>query len=467
MAELHRQLDLKSAIALNMLEMIGVGPFITLPLIVAAMGGPQAMLGWVLGALLAVCDGLVWAELGAAMPAAGGSYNFLQQIYGPNKAGRAVSFLFVWQYMLSGPLVIASGAVGLAQYASFLWPALRRTVFIAPLIGEVRFTNLLAIAACLLIMLLLYRKLVVVAKMARVLWFGSVATLLAVIIAGFTHFHARQAFTFPPHAFQWTGGFFAGLASAMLIASYDYWGYYTICFVGGEVKDPGKTIPRSMLWSIAAIAVLYLAMNTSVLGVIPWRELAQDTQGDTRYAVVAVVIQRTLGIIPARIIALLVMWTAFGSLFAAMLGGSRVPYAAALDGNFFKSLGHVHAKGGFPDRALLALGGVACLCCFLHLATLIESMIAIRIVLTFLLQQVGVMILRVRRPHLFRPFRMWLYPLPAMVAIAAFVFILTARVKAERQIWTALAVGVTGTAAYAIRAWRRQEWPFVVRQEGE
>jgi APA family basic amino acid/polyamine antiporter len=459
MAELHRQLDLKSAIALNMLEMIGVGPFITLPLIVAAMGGPQAMLGWVLGALLAVCDGLVWAELGAAMPEAGGSYKFLQQIYGPKKAGRAVSFLFVWQYMLSGPLVIASGAVGLAQYASFLWPALRRTVLIAPLIGEVKFTNLLAIAACLLIMLLLYRSLEVIAKLARVLWAGSVLTLLAVIFAGFTHFHARQAFSFPPHAFQLTGGFFAGLASAMLIASYDYWGYYTICFVGGEVKDPGRTIPRSMLWSIAAIAVLYLAMNTSVLGVIPWQELVHDTQGDTRYAVVAVVMQRTFGIIPARIIALLVMWTAFGSLFAAMLGGSRVPYAAALDGNFFKPLGHVHAKG-FPDRALLVLGGVACLCCFLRLATLIESMIAIRIVLTFLLQQVGVMILRVKQPELFRPFRMWLYPLPALVAIAAFVFILTARVKSERQIWTALAVGVTGAVTYAFRAWKKQEWPF-------
>jgi APA family basic amino acid/polyamine antiporter len=229
------------------------------------------------------------------------------------------------------------------------------------------------------------------------------------------------------------------------------------------VKDPGRTIPRSMLWSIAAIAVLYLAMNTSVLGVIPWQELVHDASsangGDTRYAVVAVVMQRTFGLIPARIIALLVMWTAFGSLFAAMLGGSRVPYAAALDGNFFKPLGHVHAKG-FPDRALLVLGGVACLCCFLHLATLIESMIAIRIVLTFLLQQVGVMILRVKQPALFRPFRMWLYPLPALVAIAAFVFILTARVKAERQIWTALVVGITGAVAYAIRARKQREWPF-------
>jgi amino acid transporter len=465
MATLHRQLDLKSAIALNMLEMIGVGPFITLPLIVAAMGGPQAMLGWVLGAVLAVCDGMVWAELGAAMPQAGGSYAFLQEIYGPHKAGRWVSFLFVWQFMLSGPLVIASGAVGLAQYASYLWPALRRVIATAPIIGEIRSTNVMAIGACLLVMALLYRNLLVIAKLARVLWAGSVVTLLAVIVAGLTHFHARQAFSFPAGAFHLSGAFFAGLASAMLIASYDYWGYYTICFVGGEVKEPGRTIPRSVLWSIVIIAFLYLAMNTSVLGVIPWQELVKNTQGDTRYAVVAVVMQRTLGVIPARLIALLVIWTAFGSLFAAMLGGSRVPYAAALDGNFFKPLGHLHAKGGFPDRALLLLGGIACLCCLLPLATLIASMIAIRLVLTFTLQQVGVMILRVRRPELFRPFRMWLYPLPAVAALVGSVFILTARVRAKEQLWAALIVAATGTVAYGMRAFVRGGWPFGVRGE--
>jgi len=460
MPTLHRQLNLKSAIALNMLEMIGVGPFITLPLIVAAMGGPQAMLGWILGAALAMCDGLVWAELGAAMPEAGGSYAFLQQIYGPRQAGRWISFLFAWQYTLSGPLVIASGAVGLAQYASFLYPAIRHPLFRYPLLSHLTGVTLLAIFACLLTVILLYRSLRIIEKFARVLCAGAVLTLLTVIFAGFTHFHVRQAFTFPAHAFQPTPLFFAGLASAMLIASYDYWGYYTICFVGGEVKDPGRTIPRSILWSIAIIAVLYIAMSTSVLGVIPWQELARNTHGDTRFAVVAVVMQRTFGIIPARIIALLVIWTAFGSLFAAMLGGSRIPYAAAVDGNFFKGLAHLHPRGAFPDRALLLLGGVACLCCFLPLATLIESMIVIRLAMTFLLQQIGVIVLRFRRPDLFRPFRMWLFPVPALFAISGSFFILSARFKADRQIWIALAVAVTGTVAYAIRAYVQKDWPF-------
>jgi amino acid transporter len=423
------------------------------------------MLGWLRGAALAVCDGMVWAELGAAMPNAGGSYTFLQQIYGPEKAGRWVSFLFVWQYMLSGPLVIASGAVGLGQYASFLWPALRHPLFPYlvsgyPLLSRITGVTALAITACLLILLLLYRNLRIIEKFARILWAGSVATLLAVIFAGFTHFHAHRAFALPPHAFQPNAAFFAGLASAMLIASYDYWGYYTICYIAGEVKDPGRTIPRSMLWSIGIIAALYISMNVSVLGVIPWQELIHNTQGDTRYAVVAVAMQRTFGQIPARIIALLVIWTAFGSLFAAMLAGSRIPYAAAVDGNFFPGLAHLHPKGRFPDRALVLLGGIACLCCFLPLSTLIESMIVIRLVMTFLLQQIGVIVLRIRRPELFRPFKMWLFPVPALFAISGSFFILTARLKADRQVWTALAIAATGTIAYAIRAWRSKDWPF-------
>ena len=109
-----------------MIDMIGVGPFITIPLIITAMGGPQAMLGWVLGALLAICDGLVWAELGAAMPGSGGSYRYLKEIYGPQKLGRLISFLFIWQLSFSAPLSIASGAIGLSQYAAFFWPGLER-----------------------------------------------------------------------------------------------------------------------------------------------------------------------------------------------------------------------------------------------------------------------------------------------------------------------------------------------------
>src|SRR5271165_6571237 len=127
--DLIRGVSLAGATTLNMIDMIGVGPFITIPLIVSAAGGPQAMLGWIAGAVFALCDGLVWAELGAAMPNAGGSYQYLKEIYGPKSMGRLLSFLFIWQLSFSAPLSIASGCIGLAHYAGFIWPGLDHTWF--------------------------------------------------------------------------------------------------------------------------------------------------------------------------------------------------------------------------------------------------------------------------------------------------------------------------------------------------
>src|SRR5438046_2276044 len=227
--QLARELTVKDATVLNMIDMIGVGPFITLPLVVGAMGGPQAMLGWILGAFFAVCDGLVWAELGAAMPRAGGSYQYLKESYGARTLGRLMSFLFVWQLTFSAPLSIASGCLGIARYAEYLWSPLARVLldhtFSAgglPLVAKfelrVLITNgtFVAMASCVLAVLLLYRRIAVIGKMARYLWVGVIGTVLLVIIAGLTHFNAARAFSFPPDAFKLSHGFFIGLGAAML-----------------------------------------------------------------------------------------------------------------------------------------------------------------------------------------------------------------------------------------------------------
>ena len=459
--ELPRVLGQGSALALNMLEMVGVGPFITLPLIVAAMGGPQAMLGWVLGALLAVCDGLVWAELAAAMPEAGGSYAYLREIYGPGRAGRLVSFLYVWQFTLSAPLVMASGAIGLAQYASYLYPSLSASLTgIGPLSHTPR-TSLLAVAVVVLVVALLYRRLRAVERMAWVLWAGVVFTLGITIVAGFSHFQARLAFSFPAGAFHMSSSFFTGLGAAMLIATYDYWGYYNICYLAGEVRDPGRTLPRTILGSIAIVAVVYLVMNVSVLGVIPWQEFTAADAGASHTAVVAVLLGRSFGPVWAKIGAWLVIWTAFGSLFSLLLGASRVPWAAAAEGNYFRPLAQLHPRGHFPARVLLLLGGIACVCCFFDLKAIIAALVALRIVLQFLLQQVGVVLLRLRRPDLPRPFRIWLYPLPVVLATAGFLFVLASRAHAGREILAALIVTLSGIAVYLVRARRDAAWPFV------
>ncbi len=450
---LERRIGLASAVSLNMMYMIGVGPFITLPLIVAAMGGSQALLGWLLGAAIAVCDGLVWAELGAAMPEAGGSYTFLREIYGREGAGRFASFLYIFQLGFSAPLSMATGCIGFAEFASFLVPGLRQPLFAAWPNGA-HWTNVLAAGAVAVIVGMLYRDIQAILRTAWVLWAGVMAAMGIVLIAGFTHFHPALLHI-PPHAFSFSPGFFAGLGSATLIATYDYWGYYNVCFLGGEIRDPGRTIPRAIIISIAVVAALYIAMNVSVLGVIPARQMGRT--------VVAEMVARTLGPRAAVLIACLIMWTAFSSVFALLMGYSRVPYAAALDGNYFRIFAHLHPKRNFPDFALLALGGVAAVFCFLRLAQVIAALVVIRIVLQYLLQQVGVILLRVRRPDLPRPFRIWFYPLPPLLALAGFLFILFSRPESRRDLLYALAIALAGSILYLMRAQKRHEWPFRIR----
>ena len=471
-AELIRGISLSSATALNMIDMIGVGPFITIPLIVGAMGGPQAMLGWILGAFFAVCDGLVWAELGAAFPGAGGSYRYLSEIYGPKKLGRLLSFLFIWQLSFSAPLSIASGCLGLSQYASYFWPKLE-TVYsarqaIVPLgvLGSIQVSWLvngatfLAIATCLFTVFLLYRKITDIGWMSRILFSVVIGTVAWIIFAGITHFNPKLAFSFPPSAFHLSSSFFTGLGAAMLIANYDYWGYYNVAFLGGEVQDAEKNIPRALLLSIFLVAGLYIVMNITILGVIPWQDLVATSKSDTHFFIISVFMQRVYGHWAAYLATGLIMWTAFASVFSLLLGYSRVPYAAALDGNYFRALARVHPTHRIPHISLLALGGVAALFCFLRLADVIAALVVIRILLQFLVQAVGVIVLRIRRPDLPRPFRMWLFPVPAVCAIGGFLFVLIKRPNALREIRYAGLLLAVGLCIFFVRAWRGREWPF-------
>jgi APA family basic amino acid/polyamine antiporter len=465
--ELIRGVGLAGATTLNMIDMIGVGPFITIPLIVTAAGGPQAMLGWIAGAIFALCDGLVWAELGAAMPNAGGSYQYLKQAYGPN----SLSFLFIWQLSFSAPLSIASGCIGLAHYAGYIWPALDHTWLAhtyhlgVPLLGSLEVSTVLmrgtlvAMASCAFIVFLLYRRITAIAKLAELLWVGVAIAVAWIIFAGLTHFNAARAFDFPPGAFTLSPAFFTGMGAAMLIATYDYWGYYNVCFLGGEVKDPGRTIPRALILSIVAVAAIYIVMNISVLGVVPWREMTGHG-GESNY-IVSVFMERIYGNWAGRAVAALIIWTAFASVFSLLLGYSRVPYAAALDGNYFRAFARVHPEKRFPTVSLLALGGVAILFCMLRLADVIAALVVIRILLQFIVQAVGVMVLRRRQPDMPRPFRMWLYPLPALMAIAGFCFILLARKNFQREIKYALVILIAGLLVFFARSWKRKEWPFV------
>src|ERR1700730_4699174 len=405
------------------------------------------------------------------MPQSGGSYGYLREIYGPNRLGRLVSFLFVWQLSFSAPLSIASGSIGLAGYASYFWPGLERQLIgrhwslPLPLLGRLEVhwlvsgATFVAIAMVALATVLLYRKITSIGWISKLLLAGVIGTMFWIIVAGLSHFNASLAFSFPPGAFTLSRNFFLGLGSAMLIATYDYWGYYNVAFLGDEVKEPGKTIPRAILLSILLVACLYVVMNISILGVVPWQQIqaGQDNRG---LYVVSMFMQKIYGPHPANLATGLVMWTAFASVFSLMLGYSRVPYAAALDGNYFKAFARLHPEHRFPYVSLLALGGVALLFCFFSLADVIAGLVVIRIILQFLVQAIGVIVLRIRRPDLPRPFRMWLYPLPALVASAGFLFVLISRTDSTKEIRYALLILITGIAIYLVRAWRNKEWPF-------
>lgn len=453
-SELARGLSLRGAVALNMLDMIGVGPFITLPLIVAAMGGPQAMLGWILGALFALCDGLIWAEFGASFPGPGGSYRYLSEAFGRRGWGRLLSFLFVWQLSFSAPLSIASGCIGLALYATYFFPGLAHGGLTA---GALHLSPvaLLAAGACLLAVVLAYRPVGRINRISQWLWVVVLITVGWVIVAALTHFHPGRAFQFPAHAFAPTSGFFLGLGSAMLIATYDYWGYYNVGFLGGEVQHPERNIPRAILWSIGLVAVIYIVMNIGVLGVLPWQELVSG-HGSAQAYVISVFMQRVYGPWAAGLITVLVMVTAFASVFSLLLGYSRVPYAAALDGNYFRSFGRLSPRGKFPTVSLLWLGGAAAACCFLSLAEVIAALVVIRIALQFLVQAVGLLVLRARHPELLRPFRMGWYPVPALLAIAGFVYVLLARTQSWVQLRYAGIILVAGLLLYGLRQLARR-----------
>ena len=461
-AGLQRGLSTTSALGVNIIDMVGVGPFVTLPLIVTTMGGPQAMLGWLLGALLSLCDGLIWSELGSAYPEAGGSYVYLKHLYGGQGLGRAISFLYAWQLLFSAPLSIASGCIGFSQYMSYLLPHSGRTLFSITIL-HVPFIlsqqSLIAMTVCLLALIALYRKIHSIERVVKALGIVVVLALLWIIFAGFTHFNAHQAFDFPAGAFRLNSGFFAGLGAGMLISAYDYWGYYNICFLGGEVRDPQRSIPRAVLGSVTIVGTFYLLMNISVLGVIPWRELTSATTGNARMYIMAILMQRIYGHTAAVAIVLLISLAAAASVLALLLGYSRIPYAAARDGNFPAIFGRLHPRFRIPHVSLVTLTCMTLFCCLFRLQEVISTLVVIRILFQFLIQGVGVLLPRHRHARRTGTFKMMLYPIPVLLALIGFLFILFSRANFLREIRTSTIVLLVGAVVYTLRLYRNRTGP--------
>jgi amino acid transporter len=440
-APLQRRFGLLHATALNMINMIGIGPFITIPLLMTALGGPQAMLGWLVALVIVICDGMIWSELGAAMPHSGGSFGYLREAFGREKLGRLMAFLFVWQFILSGPLEIASGYIGFSQYLGYIWPSATPRL----LLGVAVVVGLLNIA-------LLYRRITSIAKITISLWIGTLLTTAAVIATGAVHFDPKVAFDFPPGAFSFSLGFLMGLGAASRVGVYDYLGYYDICYIGDEVANPGRVIPRSILLSTLAVAAIYFFINLSIIGVVPWREFVPADAHPQSAFIVSVFMEKIYGSKVATAFTVMVLWTAFGSVFALLLGYSRVPYAAARDGYFFAPFARLHPTGGFPTVSIVVLGLIAIVACWFSLAVVIDALIATRILVQFIGQIAGVIRLRRVSPDMPRPYRIWLYPVPAFVALAGWLFIFfTTNVQV-----IAFGLGLLALGVVAFMVWSRR-----------
>jgi len=444
--KLQRSLGLFQSTVLNMIDMVGIGPFVTLPIVMGLMGG-MFLYAWIAGAILSLVDAMIWSELGAAYPLAGGSYNFLKEAYGKNGMGRMMSFLYVWQTVIQAPLVAASAAIGFSQYLGYLvhlddW--------------QQRAVSGIVI---ILITFLLYRKIDSIGKIGVLLWTGVILTLGWIIIGGIAHGNFLQPLKDINEGFSW--GHLASFAfgQACIKSIYSYLGYYNVCHLGGEIRNPGKNIPRSMFISVIGIAVLYLSMNMSVSSVIPWQEIKQAYDTDTKQFIVSTFIERLYGQSAANIATVMILWVALASLFAVMLGYSRVPYAAALDGSFFRVFGKLHPKRNFPYVSLLVLAAFAFVFSLLfRMSDVISGILAMRIMVQFIGQAIGVMILRKRNGTKHLPYKMPAYPLPVIVAILMWLFVFWA--TGLQVILSFFIVFGSGLVVYLLAAGVQKKWPF-------
>ncbi|MFT8391569.1 MAG: amino acid permease [Sporolactobacillus sp.] len=442
---LTRSIGAIQATAINMSQMMGAGPFITIPIILTTMGGPQAMFGWIAGACLALLDGLVWSELGAALPGEGGTYVYLREAF-KFRTGKLMPFLFIWSTIIATPLTMSTGAIGLANYFSYFFPHMTQI--------EIK---LVAVAVTILTIALLYRRITSIAKISIILWIGMILTVLLMIGTGLTHFNPSLAFNFPANAFH-AVNFFTGLGAGTLISIYDYLGYFTSCYLGDEVKNPGRTIPRVVTGSIILVAMIDLLMNIGVIGVIPWREAMKSTN------IGALFMGRIWGTPGAVLITILIIWTCFASVYTGLLGASRLPYNAAKDGLFFKAFAQLHPKYQFPNVSLLIMGAIMAICCFFDLTTIINALMALIIVVQFMGQIVALTVLRKRCPNLKRPYKQWLYPLPNLLAFIGWGYVFYSsgwQAISLAVIWT-----VIGILVFLVWAHRHSDWPFAQKESG-
>jgi amino acid transporter len=441
---LSQRVTLLQATAINMIDMVGIGPFIVTSTVMTIMGGANCLYAWIGGAILALLDSKVWSELGAAFPEAGGSYAFLRETYGANTWGRVLSFLFIWQTLFQSSFVVASGAIGFSSYIEYLFP-------LPGLLAK----KLVAAGVVAAVTMALYRNIKSVAKLSVVLWVCVVGTMVWIIASGMLFGTESGISTFSLAPLSFGALDVKNLGDSMQLTVYAFLGYYNVCHLGSEIVNPQKNIPRSMLYSILGITVLYVLMQISILRVLPIQDI------HAKQFVVSMFMERLYGPAVASVATVLVLVIALSSLFAVILGYSRIPYAAARQGNFLSVFAKTHPTGEFPHVSLLFIGGISLVITFLtnDLKVVVGTILTMRILVQFVGQAIGLALYRKRVGADKMPFKMWLYPLPLAAAVAMWLWLFFSR--DTQLIQQGLALLLIGLVVYLGTAKHRSWFPFV------
>jgi amino acid transporter len=459
-APLVRAIGVWQATALNVTMIVGAGVFLTVPLMLNELPGPYALLGWLAAGALIFVDGLIWSELGAALPASGGSYQYLLECFGRQRWGRLMAFLFIWQFLISGPLELASGLAAIAQFAPTLstefeqfdkaktvtwtlWQSQKLAVSFGP-------ARLLGFSVGLAIIALLWRNITTLGRLTVTFWVGVLGTIAWILIEGAIRFDPGMVLDL--HGQHWPDDANPRFGTVMILAMYAYFGYYHVCYIGDEVHEPGKTVPRAILWSVVIVCVLFVGVHLAFVGTLPWYDLLKEENLPARF------MQHIHGPWAASLVTALLIWCIFGSTFAGLLGYSRIPYGAAEQGHFFALFTRVHSEHRIPHLSLLLVGGLTLVWTFFDLENIIKAFVVTRILAQFVAQIFGVMILRRLQPELHRPYQIWLYPLPCVAALVGWLYMFC---FAD---WFYIGLGTatiaTGTIAYFVWSWHTGGWPF-------
>jgi amino acid transporter len=464
---LQRHFGLLQATALNVTFVVGLGVFVTIPMMLKEMPGPGVLLAWVAAGVLILADGLIWSELAASIPGSGGSYLYLLEAYGKQRWGRLMAFLFVWQFMLSGPLEIASGLIAIAQVAKEIdphWARFDKDNSAEEVIGswgdnqELKVTfgpsrlAIMVIGVGLIVML--YRRITILARLTVMFWVCVLAAIAWILVEGWLRFDPGIAFKGPsePQAID------LSIGKAMAWAVYAYIGYYSICYMGDEVRDPGRTIPRSIIFTCALVCLLFVGLHLAFLGTVPWQTIPRKQEDIDNYSLAADFMRRIHGEWAVILVSLLLIVSSIGSAFAALLSYSRIPYGAARHGHFFSIFGRVHARHHIPHLALLLVGGLTISLCFFDLGSVITALIVTRVLQQFIGQVIGVMLLRHTQPDRPRPYRIFLYPLPCVAALIGWVFLYYCADVPFMVL--GLATLGAGVLVFLIWSWWTARWPF-------